>query len=230
MTMNKVKRVPDSLVRSCYTTVHKWAIVHTPFKRIFDILFSFSLLIIASPVFLLISLLVLLSSRGPIFYSQERIGRGGKAFKCYKFRTMYVDADSRLEEILLNNACKRKEWEEARKFKNDPRITLIGNWLRRSSLDELPQFFNVLKGDLSVVGPRPVVIEEIVSHFGDKACTIFAVRPGVTGLWQVSGRSDTSYTKRVALDEEYVRERTALKDLKIIALTIPKMITRNGAY
>jgi exopolysaccharide production protein ExoY len=209
---------------------HRWAITHTPFKRIFDIVFSLSVLLIASPLFLIIALLVFLSSRGPVLYSQERIGRGGAALRCYKFRTMHHDSQQRLQEILRNDPARRKEWEETYKLKKDPRVTFIGSLLRSTSLDELPQFINVLKGDLSVVGPRPVVKEEIINHFREKAQTIFAVRPGITGLWQVSGRSNTSYSKRIALDETYVKDRSVMQDLKIIALTIPRMISRNGAY
>lgn len=210
--------------------ISRWAIVHTPFKRIFDILFSVSILVIFSPLLLLIALLVALTSKGPIFYAQERIGRGGVVFRCFKFRTMYHDADQRLKDILLNNTLLMDEWQQTHKLKNDPRTTLIGKFLRRSSLDELPQFLNVIKGDLSVVGPRPVVKEEIMNHFGDKACTIFSVRPGITGLWQISGRSNTCYQKRIALDEAYVKGRSVAKDMKIIALTIPKMLSRKGAY
>lgn len=220
----------DSLFSQTSMNVRRWAIVHTPFKRIFDILFSISILLLMSPLLILISLLVALSSRGPILYTQERIGRGGVTFKCFKFRSMYEDADKRLKDILLNDPSLQKEWLQTHKLKKDPRITLIGKFLRRTSLDELPQFWNVVLGDLSVVGPRPVVKEEILNHFGDKACTIFSVRPGITGLWQISGRSNTCYTKRIALDEAYVKERTVLQDMKIIALTIPKMISRNGAY
>jgi len=124
----------------------------------------------------------------------------------------------------------RKEWECYRKLKNDPRITPIGAILRRTSLDELPQFFNVLKGDLSVVGPRPVVQEEIDRHFGCKAYKIFSVRPGITGLWQISGRSDIKYSTRIALDERYVDMSSLLLDLKIVALTVPSMISSRGAY
>lgn len=201
-----------------------------PLKRTFDIIFSISVLGLLSPLYLLIALLIRTTSKGKAIYYQTRIGRGGVLFRCYKFRTMYQNADVILEKILAKDPIKQKEWHETHKIKNDPRITPIGVFLRKSSLDELPQFWNVLKGDLSVVGPRPVVEEEITRHFGSKAQKIFSVRPGITGLWQISGRSDTSYSTRIALDENYVENRTFFKDLKIIALTIPIVLLKKGAY
>lgn len=201
-----------------------------PLKRALDIIFSLSVLILVSPLFLVIAMIIKATSKGNAIYYQIRIGRGGTHFRCYKFRTMYQNADSILDEILATNPEKREEWNNTHKLKNDPRVTPIGHFLRKSSLDELPQFWNVLKGDLSVVGPRPVVKEEINRHFGHKAEKIFSIRPGITGLWQISGRSDTSYSKRIALDEYYVENRTLLKDLKIIALTIPSIISKKGAY
>lgn len=207
-----------------------WQITHIPLKRIFDIIFSLLVLSIGAPLFLFIAIAIRLGSKGPIFYSQQRIGRGGRFFKCYKFRTMYPDADMRLNDILKNDPAKNKEWEETRKLKDDPRVTPIGAFLRKTSLDELPQFWNVFKGDLSVVGPRPVMRDELIKYFGERAQHIFSVRPGITGLWQVSGRSDTSYSLRLALDEEYVKTRTFFMDLKLILLTIPGIIFRKGAY
>lgn len=201
-----------------------------PLKRVLDIIFSLSVLIILSPLYLLIALIIRLTSRGKAIFYQTRIGRGGKHFRCYKFRTMYQNSESLLEEILNSDPLKRKEWEATQKLKNDPRVTPFGVFLRKSSLDELPQFWNVLKGDLSVVGPRPVVPEELTKHFGPKADKIFSIRPGITGLWQISGRSDTSYSKRIALDEYYVENRSFLNDIKIIILTLPSIILKKGAY
>lgn len=178
----------------------------------------------------MIAILIRCLSPGKAFYYQVRIGRGGVPFRCYKFRTMYPDADNRLKEILDSNPAMQSEWDRTHKLKNDPRVTPIGTFLRRTSLDELPQFWNVLKGDLSVVGPRAVVQEEIKKHFGPKAYKIFAIRPGITGLWQVSGRNDTTYAKRIALDEQYVDTRTFFMDLKLIILTIPSMLWSKGAY
>lgn len=203
---------------------------HLRGKRFFDICFSAGTLILFSPVFLLIALAIKLTSKGKVIYFQERIGRGGIPFHCYKFRTMYQDADARLHDILAQDPAKRKEWDESHKLKDDPRVTPIGSFLRKTSLDELPQFWNVLKGDLSVVGPRPVTKYEIHTHFGPKANKIVSLRPGITGIWQVSGRSDISYSHRVALDESYIDTRSFLLDLKIIAMTIPKIVSRKGAY
>lgn len=203
---------------------------HTPGKRLFDIFFSFFVLTFGFPLFLIIALAIRFSSKGKVFYYHERIGRGGKPFLCYKFRTMYADADSRLKEILESNPAFKMEWEASRKLKKDPRITPIGNFLRKTSLDELPQFWNVLKGDLSTVGPRPVVEEEMKNYLGEKAGKILSIRPGLTGIWQVSGRNDTSYQTRVCLDEKYVDTHSFLLDVLLILKTIPKMIFSRGAY
>jgi len=205
-------------------------IKHIPLKRIFDIAFSLLAIVILTPFLLLIALAVKVSSPGKIIYAHERIGRGGKKFLCYKFRSMYIDADLRLKEILTNHPEMRNEWENCFKLKNDPRITPIGAFLRRTSLDEFPQFFNVLKGDLSVVGPRPVVKKEIEKQFGKRALKILSIRPGLTGLWQISGRSNTSYEERIQLDEHYVDTRNLYLDIKLIAKTIPAMISARGAY
>jgi exopolysaccharide production protein ExoY len=203
---------------------------HLPLKRIFDIFFSICILILSLPLLLIIALTIKSTSVGNVIYSQERIGRGGTPFRCYKFRTMFSDADSRLHEILKNDPQKQLEWEASHKLKKDPRITRIGAFLRKTSLDELPQFWNALKGDLSVVGPRPVVKEEVFKHYGVKAYKILSIRPGITGIWQVSGRSDINYATRVAFDERYVDTRTFMMDLKLIACTIPSMILKKGAY
>lgn len=203
---------------------------HLPLKRIFDIVFSIIVIMFLFPFFLLIALIIRATSPGPAIYYQNRIGRGGKHFKCYKFRTMLPDADARLDEILASHPDIKREWDTNHKLKNDPRITSIGRFLRQTSLDELPQFWNVLKGDLSVVGPRPVVEEELTKHFGDKANIILTIRPGITGIWQVSGRSDTTYAKRIALDEHYIKTRSLLLDCKIIVITIYTLFSKNGAY
>lgn len=204
---------------------------HIPVKRGFDILFSIFCLIVGAPIFLMIALIIYISSPGPILYFHKRIGRGGKVFNCYKFRTMHVNADQKLQEILSRDSALRQEWEQTYKLKNDPRIIRFGSFLRKTSLDELPQFVNVLKGDLSVVGPRPVVKEELDKYFGYKGPKILTIRPGLTGLWQVSGRSDiTCYQKRIQLDEYYVDNYSLLLDLKIVAKTIPAMVKTKGAY
>lgn len=207
-----------------------YKIKHIPIKRIFDILFSIIALIITLPFFIAIAIAVRISSSGKIIYAHERIGRGGKPFLCYKFRTMYEDADQRLQVILQANPKLRFEWENTRKLKRDPRVTPLGAFLRKTSLDEFPQFFNIIKGDLSVVGPRPVVYEEITRHLRHKAPKILSIRPGLTGLWQISGRSDTTYHNRIKLDEKYVDSRTLILDMKVILKTIPAIFTSKGAY
>lgn len=207
-----------------------FAIKHIPHKRIFDVVFSLLALVFLFPLCLIIMIAIRLTSRGKALYAQERIGRRGKVFKCYKFRSMYQDADKRLESLLKDDSALQEEWRRSFKLKNDPRITFIGQLLRKTSLDEIPQFWNVFKGDLSVVGPRPVVKEEINLQYGPKAPKILSIRPGITGLWQVSGRSNTSYKARIKLDEFYVDNQTFLFDLKLILKTIPCMIRTKGAY
>lgn len=208
----------------------EFKIRHIPVKRTFDILFSLFALLVGAPVFLLIALLIYLFSPGKVIFSHERIGRGGKPFRCYKFRSMYVDSDKRLNDLLKKNPELKKEWDANFKLKSDPRVTPFGLFLRKTSLDELPQFWNVLKGDLSVVGPRPVVKEEIEKYYCSKAYKILSIRPGLTGPWQVSGRSNKSYEQRIKLDEYYVDHQSLLMDLKLIAKTIPAMIFAKGAY
>jgi exopolysaccharide production protein ExoY len=208
-----------------------YQIKHIPVKRGFDILFSLLCLVIGAPIFLLIALAIFLTSRGKVIYAHQRIGRGGKSFRCYKFRTMYANAEQKLKDLLATHPHLREEWERTYKLKKDPRVTPIGSFLRKTSLDELPQFWNVLKGDLSIVGPRPVVQEEVDKYFGVKAYKILSIRPGLTGPWQVSGRSDIGcYQKRIQLDEHYVDNHSFLLDLKLIAKTIPAMISSKGAY
>ncbi|WP_413683779.1 sugar transferase [Prochlorococcus sp. MIT 1011] len=188
-------------------------------KRIGDIIFSLLVLTLGSPIFILIGILVKLSSPGAVFYIQKRVGRNYREFGCIKFRTMHKDADNLLPNLLEKYPLMRKEFEKDFKLRQDPRITKLGRFLRRSSLDELPQFFNVLKGEMSVVGPRPIVSNEInkYSLFMEE---VISVRPGLTGLWQVSGRNNLSYKKRVELDLIYARNRNFLLDLEIIILTL----------
>ena len=188
-------------------------------KRIGDIVFSLIVLTLGSPIFILIAILVKLSSPGSVFYIQKRVGRNYREFGCIKFRTMCKDADDLLPNLLEKYPLMRKEFEKDFKLRQDPRITKLGRFLRRSSLDELPQFFNVLKGEMSVVGPRPIVNNEInkYSLFMEE---VISVRPGLTGLWQVSGRNNLSYKKRVQLDLIYARKRNFLLDLEIIILTL----------
>jgi lipopolysaccharide/colanic/teichoic acid biosynthesis glycosyltransferase len=200
-------------------------------KRLFDILFSLTVLIVFSPVYLLLILLIALSSPGPIFYVQKRVGRDFKPFGCIKFRTMVTNADEVLSEMMETSPRLRREFQTQFKLKRDPRVTWIGRFLRITSLDEFPQFLNVLKGDMSVVGPRPVVVQEL-EQYGKYADHVFSIRPGITGLWQVSGRNDIPYPRRVQIDVYYVNFRSIVMDLWIIFKTIGVVVfpKDNGAY
>jgi Undecaprenyl-phosphate galactose phosphotransferase WbaP len=200
-------------------------------KRIFDILFSLFVLIFFSPVYLGLTLLIFLSSPGPIFYVQERVGKNFNTFDCIKFRTMVSDADAVLGEILATSPQIRAEFEDNFKLKQDPRITGIGHFLRITSLDEFPQFWNVLKGDMSVVGPRPLVDEEL-HKYGRSIDKVLTIKPGITGLWQVSGRNDIPYPQRVKIDVYYVNSRDLWMDFWIIIKTIGVVLfpKNNGAY
>lgn len=199
-------------------------------KRGFDYTLSLLLLPFVMPIIIIFSILIRLTSEGPAIFSQERIGKNGRIFKCYKFRTMYKDTEERLKEILDNDPQAREEWERTWKLKNDPRITPIGRFLRKTSLDELPQIFNVLKGEMSLIGPRPVVKDELEYHYKDKTRYYCMVPPGITGLWQVSGRSNTTYEERVALDCWYVRNWSPWLDIVILLKTVKVVLKKEGAY
>jgi Undecaprenyl-phosphate galactose phosphotransferase WbaP len=201
------------------------------FKRLFDILFSLSVLILFAPVYLLLAFSIALSSSGPIFYVQERVGKNRKRFYCLKFRTMVENADDILLEIMEKSPHLRQEFEDNFKLKQDPRITGIGRFLRMTSLDEFPQFWNVLKGDMSVVGPRPLVEEEL-PRYGRHINKILTIRPGITGLWQVSGRNDIPYPRRVQIDLYYANDKNLWMDMWILFKTIGVVIfpKNNGAY
>ncbi|MFB2981189.1 sugar transferase [Microseira sp. BLCC-F43] len=200
-------------------------------KRLFDILFSLSVLILFSPIYLVLALLIAISSPGPIFYVQERVGRNYKRFGCIKFRTMIVNADEVLRQMMEKDQALRQEFADNFKLKNDPRITWIGRFLRVTSLDEFPQFWNVLKGDMSVVGPRPLVPDELYMY-GNHMDKVLTIKPGITGLWQVSGRNDIPYERRVKIDVYYVNFRNFWLDLWIIIKTLGVVIfpNNNGAY
>ncbi|MBD1841898.1 sugar transferase [Cyanobacteria bacterium FACHB-63] len=200
-------------------------------KRLFDIAFSLSVLVLFSPVYLILALLIALSSPGPIFYVQERVGKNFKRFGCIKFRTMVRNADEMLSDLISASPQMRQEFETNFKLKYDPRITWIGRFLRITSLDEFPQFWNVLIGDMSVVGPRPLVVEEL-PKYGTHIETVLTIRPGITGLWQVSGRNDIPYPQRIRIDVYYASFRNFWLDLWIIVKTIGVVIfpRNNGAY
>ncbi len=199
-------------------------------KRIFDIAFSSVVLILLSPLLLLVSVIIKITSKGPIIYKHKRVGKDGKEFYVYKFRTMYEDADHLLEEVLRNDEKARELWEKKRKIPNDPRITPVGKILRKFSIDEIPQFFNVLKGDMSIVGPRPAPMDEIRKYHKKFAKYYFMVRPGITGLWQVSGRSNTNYDMRVKLDLIYILNQSFWLDMVIIFKTLKVVLRGEGAY
>ncbi|MCY7324338.1 MAG: sugar transferase, partial [Phormidesmis sp. CAN_BIN36] len=184
-----------------------------------------------SPVYLLLGLLIALSSSGPIFYVQERVGKNYKRFGCIKFRTMVVNADELLMDLIETSPQLRQEFEDNFKLKYDPRITWIGRVLRVTSLDEFPQFLNVLMGDMSVVGPRPLVIEEL-PRYGAHIDRVLTIRPGITGLWQVSGRNDIPYPQRVRMDLYYANSRNFWMDLWVVVKTIGVVVfpKNNGAY
>jgi lipopolysaccharide/colanic/teichoic acid biosynthesis glycosyltransferase len=198
-------------------------------KRLIDLTIACLCLLILGPLMLVIALLVKITSSGPVFYRHRRLGRNMREFDVLKFRTMFAEADKILDEILKNDPQKRAEFEKTFKLKDDPRITPLGKWLRRFSLDELPQFINVLTGEMSVVGPRPIVEKE-VNYYLNHSLLLFRVPPGLTGLWQISGRTETTYEQRVGLDTKYVREWSLLGDLMIIFKTIPAVLSRRGAY
>lgn len=198
-------------------------------KRFFDILLTFFLFPIIMPLTVLIYLIIKLTSPGPGIFTQQRVGMNGKLFKIYKFRTMYHDAEERLKNILNNDPKAYEEWIKRKKLKNDPRITKIGKFLRKTSLDELPQFINVIKGEMSIVGPRPYLPDEI-KDFKEQAEFILSVPPGITGLWQVNGRSDKDFKERILLDCVYVKKRSLSLDFKIIIKTIKVVIRCKGAY
>ena len=205
------------------------AVTRRGLKRCFDILGSLALLVLLAPVFAAIALLSR-GDGGTAFYSHRRVGRGGASFGCLKFRSMAMASDRLLAEHLASDPHAAAEWAKRRKLAHDPRVTRIGAVLRRTSLDELPQLINVLRGEMSLVGPRPVVAEELRTHYGRAgAAAYLAVTPGMTGLWQVSGRSGTSYAERVALDMRYASGLSLRRDVAILLRTVPAVLARRGA-
>jgi exopolysaccharide biosynthesis polyprenyl glycosylphosphotransferase len=198
-------------------------------KRLIDFMLSLFLIIILSPLLVLISILIKITSPGPILFRHKRLGLNGKLIDVYKFRTMVVNAQEVLEKILSENPDLKKEYEETFKLKDDPRMTKIGKILRKTSLDELPQLFNVIKGDMSLVGPRPIVLEEI-NMYKEHGKYLLRVLPGVTGLWQVSGRNNVDYEERIKMDMQYIMNWNLWLDLNILFKTIPAVLKKDGAY
>lgn len=199
-----------------------------PLSRPVDVVLAAIMILFFAPMFILVAAAIWIADPGPVLFAHRRVGRNGRSFPCLKFRSMYVGAEQRLEAILRSDPALRECWEREHKLPNDPRITGIGKFLRVTSLDELPQLFNVLKGEMSLVGPRPIVLAE-VSRYGRYIRHYYAVRPGLTGLWQVSGRSSTTYRRRVAADVKYARIRSLGTDIRILAATIPAVVTGRGS-
>ena len=203
-------------------------ITYSFLKRTVDITASATALLLLSPVFLVTSLAIRKDSDGPAMFTQKRIGKDGKLFEIYKFRTMVPDADKKLFELLDKDEKAREEYKVNKKLKNDPRITKVGNFLRKTSIDELPQLINVLKGDMSLVGPRPYLPRE-VKDMGDYYNTIIESKPGITGLWQVSGRSNTTFEDRLEFDKEYTENKGFLYDMGLLTKTVGVVIHKDGA-
>jgi undecaprenyl-phosphate galactose phosphotransferase len=186
------------------------------------------ILVLLAPLLGFVAFLIWRRDGAPVLFAHYRVGHDGKLFRCMKFRTMYRDAERMLAELLENDPAARAEWRREQKLLRDPRVTPIGHFLRRTSLDELPQLFNVLRGDMSLVGPRPITVGEL-TRYGRVRWHYLSVRPGMTGLWQVSGRNNTSYDERVALDRRYVEERTVWMNLQILLKTVKVVVARDGA-
>ena len=212
-------RVKNNLARPYYRLV----------KRIFDLVVTLCGLVVVLPIGLIIAALIYIDNPGPVLFAHRRVGKHGKEFPCYKFRSMIVGAEDVLKNYLANNPEAREEWERDFKLKDDPRITKIGHFLRKTSLDELPQLLNVLKGEMSLVGPRPIIKKEI-EKYGSYINDFFLVPPGITGVWQVSGRSDTTYEERVQMDSWYVHNWSVWIDIVYLIRTLRVVIKREGAY
>jgi lipopolysaccharide/colanic/teichoic acid biosynthesis glycosyltransferase len=197
--------------------------------ELMNVVIALAALLFALPIMLGVGFAVFIQDGGPVLFAHRRIGRDGRSFRCLKFRSMATDAEARLADLLARDPQARAEWERDHKLRNDPRVTRLGEFLRKSSLDELPQLFNVLRGEMSLVGPRPIVEAEI-AKYGRRFPQYCAVKPGITGLWQISGRNDTSYRTRVALDCLYAERRSLLLDAKVLAATVPAVLMRRGSY
>ena len=218
----------NAVPRGARQELHKLS-VDTLLTGTMNIAVAILALVFLAPVMIGVALAIFAQDGGPVIFAHRRIGRGGRYFYCLKFRSMAKDAEARLADLLANDPDARAEWEKDHKLRDDPRVTRLGAFLRKSSLDELPQLFNVLRGEMSLVGPRPIVDAE-VAKYGRRFGSYCAVKPGITGLWQVSGRNDTSYRARVAMDCVYARQRNVVIDGMIIAATVPAVLMRRGSY
>lgn len=209
---------------------NKTKILYKLIKRIVDVMGGLVGIILLIPITIVLYIVTLFSkeNKGPLFFEQLRIGKNGKEFRLYKFRSMVMHADEKLWEYLNNNPEAKEEYKKYKKLKEDPRITKLGKFLRKTSLDEFPQFINVLKGDMSLVGPRPYLYRE-KEDMGEKYDTIIKAKPGLTGYWQVNGRSDVDFEERLKMDVEYIKNRTPWLDFKILVKTILKVFKRGGA-
>ena len=219
--MNNVNTNNEIVIR----TESSEKIIYNLIKRIFDVILSVIALVLLSPVFLITMIIIKLDSKGKVIFGHERIGKGTKSFKIYKFRTMYENSSEIFESF---SEEQKREFYINFKLDNDPRITRVGSFLRKTSIDELPQLINIIKGDMSIVGPRPIISKEI-EKYGDCFETVFSVVPGLTGYWQANGRSDTTYDERVEMDMYYVKNRTLLLDIKIIIKTFISVLKKEGA-
>ncbi|MEM7237979.1 MAG: sugar transferase [Pseudomonadota bacterium] len=205
--------------------------VNAALKRIFDIAASLSLILLTLPLMLAIAGIIAVKDGMPILFGHIRIGKDGEPFVCWKFRTMTRDADAQLKALLARDPAARQEWASNRKLREDPRIIpWIGSFLRKSSLDELPQLFNVLVGEMSMVGPRPVVVDELERYYGSTTGLYKSVRPGITGPWQIGDRSNDSYEARVAKDAAYIQKWSLREDVRIVLMTALVVVHRKGAY
>ena len=198
-------------------------------KRVYDVIVASLVLLLTFPILVIVALMLKLTDPGPVIYKHVRVGLWGRRFTCFKFRTLVVDLENALEASAYNDPGARTEWDQNQKLINDPHVTPVGQFLRESSLDELPQLFNVLRGDMSLVGPRPIVPSEM-SRYGDRLGLYVSARPGLTGAWQISGRSDCGYDKRVELDAHYVSNWRFSTDLSILLRTVGAVIDRKGSY
>lgn len=212
-------RVKNNLSRPYYRFI----------KRVFDLVVTLMSLVLLLPIGLIIAILIYVDNPGPVLFAHRRVGKGGKEFPCYKFRSMIVGAEDALKTYLAEHPEAREEWERDFKLKDDPRITRLGHFLRKTSLDELPQILNVLKGEMSLVGPRPIVRKE-VEKYGEYIEDFYLVPPGITGVWQVSGRSDTTYEERVQMDSWYVHNWSVWIDIVYLVRTVGAVLKRKGAY
>jgi Undecaprenyl-phosphate galactose phosphotransferase WbaP len=232
VTMLDIYGADDAANRSSFVEFNALGLtaLERVLKRIFDLISVAVILAIFGPAMLVIAAATFASSGSNILYSQSRIGRNGKQFRLYKFRSMVIDSERILQELLESSPEAKAEWDRDFKLKNDPRITKLGRFIRKTSIDELPQLWNVIRGEMSIVGPRPVVRDELDKYYGAARDHYLSVSPGLTGLWQVSGRNDVSYEQRVSLDRQYVETWNVFTDFAIVMRTVGVMFGRNGAY